>query len=113
MVLLLVPRFLLPLLLLLRQVVNAIRARQVWMLASFAAARPEVPQAGGALDAPLLPGEVALVVRTFFEMHRYDGWAVLIITRRCILNESISKIGRRSEIYMKSTYKKGYDCATL
>ena len=92
-----VPRLLL--LLLRRQVVNAVRARQIRMLAGFGTARPEVPQARGALDTPLLPGEVALVVRAFFEVHGYDGRTVVIIARRCILNESVSEIGRRSEVY--------------
>ena len=98
--LLLVPRLLL--LLLRRQVVNAVRARQIRMLPRFGTARPEVPQARGALDAPLLLSEAALVVRALFEVHRYDGRAVVIIARRCIiLNESISKIGRCSEVYIE------------
>ena len=70
------------------------------MLAGFGTARPEVPQARGALDAPLLPCKVALVVRAFFEVHGYDGRTVVIIARRCILNESVSEIGRRSEVYI-------------
>ena len=95
-----VPRLLLPRLLLRRQVVNAVRARQIRMLSGFGTARPEVPQARGALYAPLLPCKVALVVRAFFEVHGYDGRTVVIIARRCILNESVSEIGRRSEVYI-------------
>ena len=107
--LLLVSRLLLPLLLLRRQVVNAIRARQIWAHAGFVTTRPEIPQAGRALDAPLLPGKVALVIRTlFFGLHRYDGWSIVIIARLCILNEGIAEIGRCSEIYIESKKEKRY-----